>query len=168
MKVAVSGTPGTGKSTATDRLETDFEIVHLNEVIEREGLIEGSDPERDTVIADMVAVEAWLDEQDDVVIESHLAHHFEADRVIVLRCHPDELTRRLRERGDSASKIQENVESETLDIILSEAVQTHGEDHVFEIDTSDRRPGEVATEIDAVIAGERAPRVGIVSFVDQL
>lgn len=167
MRVAVSGTPGTGKSTATDRLETDFEIVHLNEVIEREGLVEGSDPERDTVIADMAAVEAWLDERDDVVIESHLTHHLEADRVIVLRCHPDELTRRLRERGDSASKIQENVESETLDIILAEAVQTHGEDHVFEIDTSGRKPGEVATEIDAVIAGEREPRVGIVSFVDQ-
>ena len=168
MRVAVTGTPGTGKTTATALLDAELEVVHLNEVIEREGLVEGPDPRLDTVVVDLAAADDWLGGMDDVVIESHLAHRFDADRVIVLRCHPDELARRLRERGAGESKIKENVDGEALDLILAEAVEIHGEECVFEIDTTDREPGDVAAEIDAVIAGQCEPRVGIVSFIDHL
>jgi len=168
MRVAVTGTPGTGKTTATELLDAELEVVHLNEMIVQEGLVKGPDPDLDTLVADMQAVEDRVRELNDVVIESHLAHHFAADRVIVLRCHPEALTRRLRERGAGEAKIQENVDSEALDLILAEAVERHGEDRVYEIDTTDREPEDVAAEIDAVIAGQRDPRVGTVSFVDHL
>lgn len=168
MRVAVTGTPGTGKTTATELLDAELEVVHLNEMIVQEGLVKGPDPDLDTLVADMRAVEDRVRELNDVVIESHLAHHFAADRVIVLRCHPEVLTRRLRERGAGEAKIQENVDSEALDLILAEAVERHGEDRVYEIDTTDREPEDVAAEIDAVIAGQRDPRVGTVSFVDHL
>lgn len=168
MRVAVTGTPGTGKTTATELLDADLEVVHLNEMIVQEGLVKGPDPDLDTLVADMRAVEDRVRELNDVIIESHLAHHFAADRVIVLRCHPEVLTRRLRERGAGEAKIQENVDSEALDLILVEAVERHGEDRVYEIDTTDREPEDVAAEIDAVIAGQRDPRVGTVSFVDHL
>jgi adenylate kinase len=168
MRVAVTGTPGTGKTTATERLDTDLDVVHLNEVVRAEGLYDEVDEERDSVIADIEAVEERLGDRDDLVVDSHLAHHLDVDRVVVLRCHPEEVERRLRERGESAAKAAENAESEALDVILTEAVEGHGTDAVYEIDTTDRDPDEAAAEIEAVLAGEREPSAGTVSFIDYL
>ena len=55
MKVAVTGTPGTGKTTATDQLDTELSVVHLNDVIRSESLTVGHDDERDSAIADVDA-----------------------------------------------------------------------------------------------------------------
>jgi adenylate kinase len=88
--------------------------------------------------------------------------------VVVLRCRPDVLADRLRERGADEAKAIENAESEALDVILSEAVDRHGLDHVYEIDTTDRTPADVAADIEAVIAGDREPSAGDVDFTDYL
>jgi len=168
VRVAVTGTPGTGKTTATELLASDFEVVHLNEVIRDQELTTGHDDERDTLVADLDAVESWLGDREDVVVESHLAHEFDADRVVVLRCAPEVIERRLRERGESAESARENAESEALDVILGHAVQNHGEDSVYEIETTDRSPESVAAAIEAVIAGEREPSAGTVDYTDYL
>ncbi|WP_135819603.1 adenylate kinase family protein [Halostella litorea] len=168
MRVAVTGTPGTGKTTATERLDVDLDVVHLNEVLREEGLYDEVDEERGSVVADMDAVAEWLGDYDDAVIDSHLAHHFDADRVVVLRCRPEEIERRLRERGEPPEKAEENAESEALDVILAEAVDAHGEERVYEVDTTDRDPNEVAAAVEAVVAGEREPSAGTVSFVEYL
>ncbi|WP_152041321.1 adenylate kinase family protein [Salinigranum salinum] len=186
MRVVLTGTPGTGKTTAADRLPGTYEVVHLNEVVEREGLWTERDADRDSLVVDVDALAAWVDDHvdtpraeaededendgsdaDTVVLESHLAHLLDADRVIVLRCRPDVLESRLRERGLSEAKAAENAESEALDVILSEAVE-HGAERVYEIDTTDRSPGEVATEIERVVTGERDPSAGEVDFTDYL
>ena len=168
MRLAVTGTPGTGKTTATDALSTELAVVHLNDVIEEHGFSTGLDADRGTVIADLEAVAEWLDGRDDVVIESHLAHRFRADRVVVLRCHPAVLRGRLLERGEPERTADENAESEALDIVLAEAVERHGEPNVYELDTTDRPPGAVARDIEAVLAGEREPSAGTVSYIDYL
>ncbi|MFP8954334.1 adenylate kinase family protein [Natrialbaceae archaeon A-arb3/5] len=177
MRVAVTGTPGTGKTTATellaDRVENDdttpsLDTVHLNEVLEDEGLYTEVDAERGSKVANLDALADWLEGHDDVVIESHLAHHFDADRVIVLRCAPASLADRLRERGETDAKAAENAESEALDVILAEAVEEHGRESVYEIDTTDREPEAVADELVAVVAGEREPSAGEVDFVGYL
>jgi adenylate kinase len=168
VRIAVTGTPGTGKSTAVEAVETDLDVVHLNDVVREEGLTTDHDEERDSAVADLDAVADYLDGREDVLFESHLAHHFEADRVVVLRCHPETLVDRLRERGEPDAKATENAESEALDVILAEAVDRHGEDAVYEVDTTDRSPAETADAIEAVIAGERAPAAGTVSFIDYL
>ncbi|MFB6152478.1 MAG: adenylate kinase family protein [Haloarculaceae archaeon] len=168
MRVAVTGTPGTGKTTAVERLDVDLETLHLNEVIREEGLTAGRDEDRDSAIADLDAVAEYLDDWDDVLFESHLAHYFDADRVVVLRCRPDVLEERLRERGEPPSTAEENAESEALDVILADAVDQHGEDAVYEIDATDMTPDETAAAIDAVVAGDRDPAAGTVSFTDYL
>ena len=168
MKVAVTGTPGTGKTTATDQLDTELSVVHLNDVIRSEGLTVGHDDKRDSAIADVDAVAEWLDGREDIVFESHLAHQFDADRVVVLRCHPEEVERRLRSREKSPASVAENAESEALDVILGEAVENHGQDRIYEIDTTGLTPAEVASAIEAVIEGSRDPQAGTVSFIDYL
>ncbi len=168
MRVAVTGTPGTGKTSATERLDIDLDVVHLNDVITDEGMTTGRDGERDTLVADIEATGEWLSGREDVLFESHLAHHFDADRVVVLRCHPERLATRLSERDEPESTVDENAESEALDVILGEAVDRHDPDRIYEIDTTERTVEEVADEITAVVEGRRDPGVGTVSFVDYL
>lgn len=168
MRIAVTGTPGTGKTTVTDLAETPLSTVHLNDAIHAHELTAGHDEERDSAVADIDAVVDWLDGRDDILVESHLAHYVPADRVVVLRCHPEELERRLQQREEPPETVAENAESEALDIVLAEAVDRHGREQVYEIDTTDRDPASVAADVTAVVAGEREPTAGTVSFVDYL
>ena len=166
-RLAVTGTPGTGKTTATEHADTS--VTHLNDIIhESEAeFTTARDQERDSLVVDLEAVSTWLGDWDGI-IESHLAHYFDVDGVVVLRCHPEELECRLREYNESAASIKENLESEALDLILSEAVHHHGKEHVWEIDTTNRSPDEVADEIMAIYNGDRSPRVGIIDFTPAL
>jgi adenylate kinase len=183
MRVALTGTPGTGKTTVADRL--DATVVHLNDVVRERGLTERTDEERGTLVVDVDAVTDYLDEElgaeaGSVVVESHLAHLFDADRVVVLRCHPAELVERLRTREDAAShdppktpemvsrSAEENAEAEALDVVLAEAVEQHGADAVYEVDTTGRDPDAVAADVRAVLAGDREPSAGTVDFTEWL
>ena len=168
-RLAVTGTPGTGKTTTAtvvaERL--GVEVIHLNDAIRDEGLHSGRDEGRNSLVADFEAIRAHLGDWSGI-LESHLAHHFDADAVVVLRCAPAELSHRLRDRGESESKAEENAESEALDIVLSEAVGAHGEDAVYEIDTTGRSPEAVADDVEAVLRGDREPSVGVVDFTGAL
>jgi adenylate kinase len=164
-RVAVTGTPGTGKTTTTTLL--DGPVIHLNDLIREAGLWSERDEGRGSLVADLDAVREAVGDWSGVV-ESHLAHHLDADRVVVLRCRPDTLERRLRERGADEAKATENAESEALDVILSEAVERHGLDSVYEVDTTDRAPADVAADIEAVVTGDRGPSAGDVEFTDYL
>ncbi|WP_188884327.1 adenylate kinase family protein [Halarchaeum grantii] len=169
MRVVLTGTPGTGKTTASEHLDTDLDVVHLNDVVKDEELYTERDEARDSLVADIDALVEKYAEADDVLVESHLAHHLDdADAVIVLRCAPETLEERLTERGEPEAKARENAESEALDVILSEAVRRHGEERVYEIDTTDRTPEAVAAEIDAVVRGEREPSAGEVDYTEYL
>lgn len=168
MRLALTGTPGTGKTTVADLVETALEVIHLNEEIRERGLYDAVDTERDSVVADLDAVAEWLGDRDDILIESHLAHELPVDAAVVLRCRPAVLESRLRERGEPVENARENAESEALDLILAETVDALGRDHVFEIDTTGRSPEAVAGAIEAVIHGDREPSAGTVSFIDYL
>ncbi len=168
-RVALTGTPGTGKSSVAERVADllDVDVTHLNEEIREEGLYTGRDEERDTLIADLDAVTDHLGDWGGL-LDSHLAHRFDADAVIVLRCAPEELTERLERRGESTETAAENAESEALDIILSEAVRSHGEEHVYEIDTTGRSVAAVTDDVVDVLRGEREPAAGTVDFTGAL
>lgn len=168
MRVAVTGTPGTGKTTAVDHVDTDLDVIHLNELVREEELTEGTDEARGSSFVDLDAVSDRLADRDDVIVESHLSHYLGVDRVVVLRCHPEELESRLLDRGEADEKATENAEAEALDVILSEAVDRHGPDAVYEIDTTNRSPSAVASEIEAVLADERSPSAGTVDFTEYL
>jgi adenylate kinase len=172
VRVALTGTPGTGKTTASERLP--YDVVHLNDVVREHDLWTERDADRDSLVVDVEALAAWVDEYvassdaDVVLLESHLAHLLDVDRVVVLRCRPDLLESRLRERGENAAKARENAESEALDVVLSESVRDHGAEAVYEVDTTDRTPEAVATDIEAAVEGDREPSAGTVDFTEYL
>jgi len=168
-RIALTGTPGTGKSTVADAVgdRLGIEIIHLNDRIKEYGLHTGEDEERGSLVADIEAIEEHLGDWSGL-LDSHLSHQFEADAGVVLRCAPEELEERLTERGETAAKAVENAESEALDIVLSEAVRRHGEENIYEIDTSDRAVEAVTDDVIAVLRGEREPAAGIVDFTGSL
>jgi len=57
-------------------------------------------------------------------------------KVVVLRCDPAALGRRLAKRGYGAGKILENVEAELIGVISADAMAAFGRDRVGEVDTS--------------------------------
>ncbi|MFB6234573.1 MAG: adenylate kinase family protein [Halopenitus sp.] len=169
MKLAVTGTPGTGKTSAMEHLEDEYDVIHLNDRIKDDDSlwIEQDEERGGSLVADLDAIAEELDDWSGI-LESHLAHYFDADDVVVLRATPEQIETRLLDRGESEATARENAESEALDVILTEAVEEHGEDHVYEIDTSDLTPEEVAAEIERVIEGDREPSAGEVDFMGYL
>jgi adenylate kinase len=183
MRVALTGTPGTGKTTVADLLTDEATVVHLNDAVREHDLTDRTDEERGTLVVDVDRVAEWLADRPadggTTLVESHLAHLFDADRVVVLRCHPEELAERLERRDDAehepekspemvARSAAENAEAEALDVVLAEAVDRHGPDSVFEVDTTGRNPADVAADVRAVLRGEREPSAGTVDFTGWL
>ncbi len=136
MKIALTGTPGAGKTTISNALKNDFglKVVDLNEVIRTSRYYTGWDEGRNCYVVDLEALKAHPF-ADDLVLEGHISHHLPVDRVIVLRTNPAVLRGRLQKKGFSENKIRENVEAETLDVILVDALELHG-NNVYEVDST--------------------------------
>ena len=154
--VAITGTPGTGKSTVADELRSrGYTVVDLKRHIIENGLMGDLDEERDTHEVDLDALNDSLEVYHGeglTFMEGHLSHYMDCSTIIVLRCSPQVLARRLRERGYSERKVRENVQSEILDVILCEA--TDGEIPVFEIDSTGLDVAGTADAIEKIVKGE--------------
>ncbi|MBE0517458.1 MAG: adenylate kinase family protein [Methanophagales archaeon] len=154
MIIAITGTPGTGKTGVCNA--SGLACMDLNSVIAEQGFYTGVDAERGSLIADLAKLKEYVrskeKEQKRLVIEGHLAHFLNPDVAIVLRANPLVLAGRLRQKGFPPQKIQENVEAETLDIILAEAVERC--EVVYEVDTSGKSVEEVASLLRAIIDAE--------------
>lgn len=160
MRIAVTGTPGVGKTTVARRLadQLGVEYVDVTQVV-REGASEGHDEERDVPVADVGALDDSLPE--DGVLDGHIAHRLDVDYAVVLRCEPSALRERLKQRGWDRDKVRENVEAEALDVVLAEALAE--EIPVFEWDTTEPTPEETAERV-AEAFEEREERNGVVDW----
>lgn len=165
MIVAVTGTPGTGKTTVSEYLE-DFRTIDLTGFVKEHSLGEEGDAGFEVDIEQMKQkLEEEIAEDEDVLVEGHLSHHFSADYCVVLRCGPEELEQRLNQRDYSENKVQENIESEMLDVVLTEAAGL--QDKIIEVDTTGREPAEVAEEIQERIEND-GTGYGEVDWTDRL
>jgi adenylate kinase len=170
MIVAITGTPGTGTREVAKELK-NYPVINLDEYAKN--FVVGHDEERDCDIVDMDRLNDFINGLDGnfIFIEGHLSHLLKcASKIIVLRRSPRELEKELINRNWSKKKIDENVEAEILDIILCESSAIHGEENIWEIDTTNKDAKDVAEEIEKIMSnGFRSDgRVGIVDWTNYL
>jgi adenylate kinase len=156
--IAITGTPGTGKSSACEVLaKRGYAVVDLDEVARREGLVVGRDEARETDEVDVDALRETLHVPAKVAfLKGHYSHRMDVNLAVVLRCRPSVLRKRLEARGWSGAKVRENVEAEAIDVIMQEAAGRLP--LVFEVDTTQASPTETAEAILEILQGKTKGR----------
>ncbi|QQG39400.1 MAG: adenylate kinase family protein [Candidatus Aenigmatarchaeota archaeon] len=146
MIIAVSGTPGTGKTEVARLLAAllDYSYIDLNELCEHAGLISGVDRARDAKLVDTNKLKT-LHVSDNAVVDGHLAHYLKADVYVILRANPDVVRQRMEQRGWNPKKVGENVEAELIGVCSVEARELW--DNVMDVDTSTLMPQKAARMI---------------------
>lgn len=155
MKLAVTGTPGVGKTSVSRKLaeEVDLEYISVNDIAREEGFILSRDEERDTDVVDIDKLREFTSQLEDCVLDSHISHFLESDKTFVLRCRPPILEERMVEKGWDQEKIRENLDAEILGVIQTEAFQQNNE--VYVVDTSERDGDETAKLISGIVEGRK-------------
>lgn len=159
--VALTGTPGVGKSTLAEAVRLrGVSSVDVGRFAHDFDLVEGVDPRRTSAIVDPRRVAPTLrrvtQAEHVLLLDGHWSHDVPGvTAAIVLRLDPRQLEARLRRRGWPEPKIRENVEAEAVDLILQEAVARLGTRRVFELDTTHRSPDELRLDLAAVLRGSR-------------
>jgi adenylate kinase len=158
MIIAITGTPGTGKTEVAKALSKRLKWpwFSLNDIAEEKDLYQGYDDERMVKIVDIeklkeeVNILASLHK--NIIIESHYAHDMPSDLIIVLRTEPSVLRKRMLAKGFRPEKIAENMEAEMMEVIKDEALAKNR--NVYEIDTTKKKPEDVAKEIEKIIKNQ--------------
>ena len=178
MFIAITGTPGIGKTSVSNILkENGFEVLYMNNIAIDNNFIIGYDKDRDSNIVDMEKINEYVKEnyfdKDLVFIDSHLSHHLICvDIIIILRCHPTVLKKRILNKGWKDKKINENVEAEILDIILCESIENKEEKYIFEIDTTKLTVDDVYYIINDMVNNNfkdmKSYKIGNIDWSDEI
>lgn len=145
--VALTGTPGTGKSAVAAALGRRWRSVEVAELARRHHAARGRPGHVEVDLARLrrrLRASSALADVDVVV--GHLAHLLPIRDVVVLRCHPLELEDRLlrAHRGPAADR-RENALAEATDVVLFETVRPGR--RIWEVDTTGRSVASVAREV---------------------
>lgn len=174
MMIIITGTPGTGKTTVCEKLKEkiDAEFISINSLLEDYDLNLGTDEKRGYKIVDterMIPIVDKIKEntaKNNIIFEGHLAQDYpHADLVIVLRCNPEILRKRLDKREWREEKIHENLSAEILGVCTSESYESYGE-NVQEIDSTDISTDELADNIIKVLNREVSYPLGEVDYLE--
>lgn len=138
--IVVTGSVGAGKTTLSRELARILRCryINLGDYLISKGLTAGIDRRRKSIIVKEGNIMDELKKEDCLIIETiypNLLSGISPDLVIVLKCDPEELYRRLKDRYD-AEKIIENVEADVIDTFTIESINTFGDDKIMEIDTT--------------------------------
>ena len=141
--IAVTGTPGTGKTTLSGRLaqELNAKVISLTDVVNENNLYTGIDLKRDSKIVDVKKLSKFIDnliktkfsDTETIILEGLLSQFMPVTHVIVLRASPSALKQRLESRGYSKAKIRENVEAEFMGVCLNESMWC---ENIIEVDST--------------------------------
>ncbi|KAJ0388218.1 hypothetical protein COL922a_000849 [Colletotrichum nupharicola] len=152
--IIITGTPGVGKTTHCEELARRSGLTHLsvNQVVKDRECHEGWDDEFQSWIVDedklLDAIEAEV-ANGGYIIDWHACDLFPRswiDLVVVLRVDSTTLYDRLTARKYPEAKLQENLDSEIMEVLLQEASDAFDEEIVVELtsNTSDEMETNVS------------------------
>ncbi|KAG8666457.1 hypothetical protein FPOAC1_011264 [Fusarium poae] len=150
--IIITGTPGVGKTTHCESLAERTGLRHLsvNQVVKDKECHEGwSDEFHSWILLDAI--------EDDVkaggcIIDWHACDLFPQswiDLVVVLRVDSSTLYDRLTARNYPDSKLQENLDSEIMEVLLQEAHEAFDQEIVIELTSNNS--DEMDTNVDRIV-----------------
>ena len=155
MRIVMTGSPGTGKSSIARALSSalGLELIDIAEIARESGLV-GKSHEVD--VGSLSKALSFLKKRKSFLAEGHLACEMKlpADSVIVLRCRPDILRKRLQRRGYGKTKVGENVLSEALDYCTQRVLQVYGK-RPLELETGGRSASWCAKAISSAVRNKK-------------
>jgi adenylate kinase len=164
-----------GKTTISNLLSEKLGARHieLSLYAKENGFIIEDDPERDTKVVDMDAIQEALEllvnEVDQpLIIDGHYSHELLSDQatlVIVLRKAPWELRELLQNRLYSDEKVWENLDAEIMGVIAGEALEEYPREKLHEVDTTGKTPKDTVKEIMQVIEGEKPSSIEPIDWI---
>ena len=139
MRLIITGSPGTGKTTLAKSLGEKLNLTVLNEkdFALKNGI--GSFNEENELEIPIKEFEekanAFLKETDDVLFEGHVVCEakLHVDKAILIRVDPEELEMRLENRGYSMEKIMDNVFCEGIDYCKKQVIKNYPIDKIIEV-----------------------------------
>ena len=145
--ILLTGTPGVGKTSTAALLAERFDFlthVNIGEIVQEQKCFEGRDEELDTNVLDedklLDALEPIFEQAEEdnqgIVADFHIAEIFPErwfDLVLVLRSNTEILFDRLKARRYAERKLQENMESEIMQVVLEEAREAYDPSIVYEV-----------------------------------
>ncbi|EAQ86539.1 AAA domain-containing protein [Chaetomium tenue] len=143
--IIITGTPGTGKTSHSELLaeRTGLRHISVNKVVKDKECHEGWDDEFQSWIVDEDKLLDAIEEdakQGGCIIDWHACDLFPKswiDLVVVLRADTATLYDRLKARKYSEAKLQENMDSEIMEVLLQEAKESYDEEIVVELQSVD-------------------------------
>ncbi|MEM2637616.1 MAG: AAA family ATPase [Candidatus Korarchaeota archaeon] len=155
MRIVITGVPGSGKTKIAKELSkiTGWTVLNVGLFIRKNNLVRGISKQTGTMIVDEVVARSALAKEiskyDHLIIDTHLSEIIPLElinHVIVLHVPINVLLRRLKSRGWSQRKIDENIlsEMETLYEINPGEKEIH-------IDVDEKDAETVAREILQII-----------------
>lgn len=154
--ILITGTPGVGKTSVGNCLiNKGYNVIFLNDFIIHNGIYYGYDLSRESVIVDEeyleIIIKDYINDISKLVfIEGHTAELLPPEivsEVIVLRCTPNELRKRLISRGYSPKKIEENVHAEIMEECKISILNNFPENKIIEIDSTFQSYEEIVERI---------------------
>lgn len=156
--IVVTGTPGVGKTAHCEVLaeRTGLRHISVNQIVKDKECHEGWDEEYQSWIVDEDKLLDALEEEvasGGCIIDWHGCELFPErwiDLVAVLRAETSTLYDRLKARRYPEKKLQENMDSEIMDVLLEEALSSYDENIVVELKSN--TTDEMESNVDRIEA----------------
>ncbi|ACX72700.1 Adenylate kinase [Methanocaldococcus vulcanius M7] len=167
MRIAITGTPGVGKTTVSKILEKKLgvRVINITEVVKKYKLYKEKDEDMDSYVIDFEKLEEFIKnietKEGVVILDGHVSHLLNPDYTVVLRCDPEIVKERLEKRKYDRKKVLENVQAEILDVCLCES-----KGKVYEIDTTGRDVEDIVEEIMTAIKFKKE-RKGVADWMEK-
>ncbi|MEM2083717.1 MAG: adenylate kinase family protein [Nitrososphaerota archaeon] len=159
--ILLTGTPGSGKTLIGERLAKNLKglFIDIPTLVKKKKLFSYYDRKYKSYIVNLRKLRKELNkiyvmEEKKIVISSHFPLYIPKEKlckVIVLRCNPLILIKRLKKRNYPYRKIRDNIISELIDLIYYEAIKYYGKKMVFQLDVSNKKINDILKEISLIL-----------------